>query len=84
MGRNHATAHTALRSLRADLDDPQGFAYTLRWLLSEEPFAFARALGWTPDKAETDAYDRRIVQALLETTDDDRLALATALQEVQS
>ena len=68
--------------LRVDLADPQGFAYALRWLLSEEPFAFARALGWTPDKAETDAYDRRIVQALLSPTDDDRLALAKALAEV--
>mgnify|MGYP003148910536 CR=1 FL=1 len=67
---------------RIDLADPQGFAAAMRWLLSEEPFAFARALGWTPDKAETDAYDRRIVQALLSPTDDDRLALAKALAEV--
>lgn len=59
--------------MRVDLDDPQGFAYALRWIRCSD--GWARSLG----ALSGSLVDRHMAGG---TTDADRLALAKACAEV--
>ncbi len=63
------------RTVRVDLDDPQGFGYALRWR-------------WAVVEYRLRAGDKRLIEGAIirhlngETTDADRLSLARACAEV--
>ncbi len=80
---HHDACFMPVADLRADLDDPQGFAYAFAWRWREVPVR----LRFAGEKADSFALKGNTASALArmlngETTDADRLALAKACAEV--
>ena len=76
------TTECSLKTVRVDLDDPQGFGYALRYLLDavadEDRARATMPKAW--ETAQRMWHDYSIQRG--RTTDADRLALARALAEV--